>query len=316
MNSDSELVTLNAAGASRLTVIRPILILAIGVSLFSFVVDNIANPMARQRNRELIATSHADLLSLIIQEGTFRKVDEGLFVQVAKRLPNGGLGGIFVADSREPNIDLVYYAKDGSFIKRNKKQILVMNDGFIHHKTPDGEVSVIRFGSYAFDLSDFSAAANEVTMQPKDRSTAYLMDPSHSDKFYQRNPRLFTAELDRRFSDWLYSIAFAFIALAVAGDARFHREACIYTPVITMTIALFFRWLGFFANSKAEASAWISYVVYAIPIGTSLFAIWFIRKRRTMELLVSVSDRMAAKVARIGGSFTVFRRRPTGRISG
>jgi lipopolysaccharide export system permease protein len=316
MNSDSELVILNAAGASRLTVIRPILILAIGASLFSFVIDNVANPMARQRNRELIATSRADLLSLIIQEGTFRKVDEGLFVQVGERLPNGGLGGIFVADSREPNIDLVYYAKDGSFIERNKKQMLVMNDGVIHRKAPGGEVSVISFDSYAFDLSEFSAAANEVTMQPKDRSTAYLMDPAHSDKIYQRNPRLFKAQLDRRFSDWLYSIAFAFIALAVAGDARSHREARIHPLVTTVTIALFFRWLGFFANSKAEAAAWISYVVYAIPIGASLFALWFIRNHRTMELPISVADRMTAWAARIRDSFTAIRQRLTGRASG
>lgn len=316
MNSDSELVILNAAGASRLTVIRPILILAIGASLFSFVIDNVANPMARQRNRELIATSRADLLSLIIQEGTFRKVDEGLFVQVGERLPNGGLGGIFVADSREPNVDLVYYAKDGSFIERNKKQMLVMNEGVIHRKAPGGEVSVISFDSYAFDLSEFSAAANEVTMQPKDRSTSYLMQPQHGDKFYQRNPRLFDAELNRRFSDWLYSIAFAFIALAVAGDARSHREARIHPLVTTVTIALFFRWLGFFANSKAEAAAWIGYVVYAIPIGASLFALWFIRNHRTMELPVSVADRMAAWAARIRDSFTAIRQRLTGRASG
>ncbi|MBA8907189.1 LPS export ABC transporter permease LptF [Aminobacter sp. NyZ550] len=316
MNSDSELVILNAAGASRLTVIRPIIILAVCAAMFSFIVDNVANPMARQRNRELIATSRADLLSLIIQEGTFRKVDDGLFVQVGERLPNGGLGGIFVADSREPNVDLVYYAKDGSFIERNNKQMLVMNEGVIHRKAPGGEVSVISFDSYAFDLSEFSAAANEVTMQPKDRSTSYLMQPQHGDKFYQRNPRLFDAELNRRFSDWLYSIAFAFIALAVAGDARSHREARIHPLVTTVAIALFFRWLGFFANSKAEAFAWIGYVVYAIPIGASLFALWFIRNHRSMELPVSVADRMAAAAARLRDGFTAFRQRITGRASG
>lgn len=316
MNSDSELVILNAAGASRLTVIRPILILAVCAAMFSFIVDNVANPMARQRNRELIATSRADLLSLIIQEGTFRKVDEGLFVQVGERLPNGGLGGIFVADSREPNVDLVYYAKDGSFIERNNKQMLVMNEGVIHRKAPGGEVSVISFDSYAFDLSEFSAAANEVTMQPKDRSTSYLMQPQNGDKFYQRNPRLFDAELNRRFSDWLYSIAFAFIALAVAGDARSHREARIHPLVTTVTIALFFRWLGFFANSKAEAFAWIGYVVYAIPIGASLFALWFIRNHRSMELPVSVADRMTAVATRLRDRFAAFRQRLTGRTSG
>lgn len=316
MNSDSELVVINAAGASRMTVIRPILILALGASVFSFVVDNVADPMARQRNRELIATSRADLLSLIIQEGTFRKIDEGLFVQVGERLPNGGLGGIFVADSREPNIDLVYYAKDGSFIERDSKQMLVMNDGVIHRKAPGGEVSVISFDSYAFDLSEFSSAAKEVTMQPKDRSTLYLMNPSHSDKFYKRNPRLFTAELDRRFTEWLYPIAFALISLAVAGDARSHREARVHPLITTIGIALFFRWLGFFAGSKAETVPWLSFVVYAVPIGASLLALWFISTNRTMELPVAAADRIAATAKRFGDWFAALRLRLGGGASG
>ncbi|WP_378943433.1 LPS export ABC transporter permease LptF [Mesorhizobium sp. ANAO-SY3R2] len=307
MNTDSELVVINAAGASRLTIVRPILILAIGASLFSFVIDNVADPMARQRNRELIATSRADLLSLIIQEGTFRKVDEGLFVQVGERLPNGGLGGIFVADSREPNIDLVYYAKDGSFIERDGKQMLVMNEGVIHRKAPGGEVSVISFDSYAFDLSEFSAAANEVVMRPKDRSTLYLLNPPPNDKYYQRNPLQFRAEIDRRFTEWLYPIAFALIALAVAGDARSHREARIHPLITTTAIALFFRWLGFFADSKGGSLPWVSYVVYAVPLFASALAIWFIATNRTMELPVAAADWLAAKFARARDWMTALR---------
>ena len=57
------------------------------------------------------ATARADLMSLVIQEGTFRKIEEGLFIQIGERLPDGRLGGIFVADSRTEGIDLVYYAK-------------------------------------------------------------------------------------------------------------------------------------------------------------------------------------------------------------
>ena len=309
MNSDSELVVINAAGASRMTVIRPILILAIGASLFSFVVDNVADPMARQRNRELVATSRADLLSLIIQEGSFRKVDEGLFVQVGERLPDGGLGRIFVADSREKNVDLIYYAKSGAFIKRDNKQMLVMENGVIHRKAPAGEVSVISFDSYAFDLSEFSSAAQEVTMRPKDRSTLYLMSPPANDKVFQRNPDAFKAELDRRFTEWLYPITFALIALAVAGDARSHRDARIHPLITTIGIALFFRWLGFFADSKAETVPWLGFAVYGVPIGASLLAIWFIRNNKSMELPVATADWIASRFARFSDAMTALRLR-------
>jgi lipopolysaccharide export system permease protein len=111
MNADSELVVVNAAGASRMTVARPVLILAIAASVFCLLIQNFVEPYARQRNRDLVAGARADFLSLVIQEGTFRKIEDGLFVQIGERLPGNRLAGIFVADSREEGVDLVYYAK-------------------------------------------------------------------------------------------------------------------------------------------------------------------------------------------------------------
>ena len=79
-----------------------------------------STPYARQRARELVSNARADLFSTVVQEGSFRKVDDGLFVQISERLPDGRLGSIFVADSRvRPGIDLVYYAKHGVVIDRD-----------------------------------------------------------------------------------------------------------------------------------------------------------------------------------------------------
>ncbi len=307
MNSDSELIVINAAGASRMTVIRPIIILAIVVSLFSFVVDNVVDPMARQRSHELIAKSRADLLSLIIQEGTFRKVEEGLFVQVGKRLTDGRLGQIFVADSRKKNIDIIFYAKLGTFIKRDNKHMLVMENGFIHRKAPADVISVISFDSYVLDLSEFSYAAQKVTMRPKDRDTLYLINPPANDQAYQRDPNAFQAELNRRFTAWLYPITFALIAIAVASDIRSHRDARIHPLIATIGIALLFRWVGFFFEGKAETVPWMSYIVYSVPISASLLMIWFIRKNNSMELLVAAADWIAVQCKRFNDTMTIRR---------
>lgn len=294
MNTDSELVVISAAGASRGTVIRPILLLAVIAGIFSFTVDNGVDPYARERGRHLVAAARADLLSLVIQEGTFRKVDEGLFVQVGERLPNGQLGGIFVADSREEGIDLVYYAKTGAVVEDDTdKQLLVMNDGVVHRKRPSGDVSIVRFDSYAFDLSAFSKASDSITMYPKDRTIAYLLDPDPNDKIFQENPRSFRVELHRRLSEWLYSIVFAVIALAVAGDARSHRESRINPLITAVTICLFIRWLGFFVTNQAQTAVWLTPFVYLVPLGATAIAAWFIHSNKTMELPISWTDRLA-----------------------
>ncbi|ESW83034.1 LPS export ABC transporter permease LptF [Mesorhizobium sp. M0644] len=290
MNSDSELAVINAAGASRWTIVRPIMLLALAASVFSFAVDNGVDPYARQKNRELIASSRADLLSLIIQEGTFRKIDDGLFLQVGERLPDNRLGGIFVADSREEGVNLIYYAKTGSIIERGDEKVLMMNDGVIHRKTMTGDLSVIRFTSYAFDLSAFMSASSDILLLPKDRTTQYLLNPSPNDKMYQQKPNRYLAELNQRFSEWSYSLVFALIALAVAGDARSHREARVHPLITAIAIALFVRWLGFFAAGKADKVPQYAYMVYGVPIVASAIAIWFIVSNRTMELPVAWAD--------------------------
>ncbi|BAV52026.1 LPS export ABC transporter permease LptF [Mesorhizobium sp. 113-1-2] len=309
MNSDSELAVVNAAGASRWTIVRPIMLLALAASVFSFAVDNGIDPYARQKNRALVAESRADLLSLIIQEGTFRKIEDGLFLQIGERLPNNKLGGIFVADSREEGVNLVYYAKTGSVVERGGEKVLMMNDGVIHRKTLTGDLSVIRFTSYAFDMSAFMAAASEVTLLPKDQTTQYLLNPNVNDKLYQQNPQEYRAEIDQRFSEWLYSMVFALIALAVAGDARSHREARVNPLITAITISLFVRWLGFFAASKADEVPQYAYMVYGVPIVASAVAIWFIVSNRTMELPVAWADWMTNLAGRVGDGWNALKLR-------
>ena len=299
MNSDSELAVLNAAGASRWTIVRPIMLLALAASVLSFAVDNGIDPYARQKNRQLVASSRADLLSLIIQEGTFRKVDDGLFLQIGERLPDNRLGGIFVADSREEGVNLIYYAKTGAIIESGDEKVLMMNDGVIHRETLTGDLSVIRFTSYAFDLSAFMSASSDVLLLPKDRTTQYLLNPSPNDKMFQRAPNRYLAELNQRFSEWSYSLVFALIALAVAGDARSHREARIHPLITAIALALFVRWLGFFAAGKADKIPQYVYMVYGVPIVASAVATWFIVSNRTMELPVAWADWMTNFAGRI-----------------
>lgn len=299
MNADSELVVISAAGASRMTVVRPVLLLAIAASVFCFAVHNGVDPYARQKNRELVAAARADFLSLIIQEGTFRKIEDGLFVQIGERFSDNRLGSIFVADSRDEGVDLIYYAKTGAIIERGGKQVLLMNDGVVHRKVPSGNLSVVRFTSYVFDLSAFASDVNDAILFPKDQTTQYLLDPDVNDPTYKQSPNLYRAELNKRFSEWLFSITFALIALAVAGDAKSHREARIHPLITAIVICLVVRWLAFFAEGESKNTPAFGYVMYAVPILAGVIAAMFIRAQKTMELPMNWVDAALAAGRRL-----------------
>ncbi|BCH25818.1 LPS export ABC transporter permease LptF [Mesorhizobium sp. L-8-3] len=315
MNSDSELAVISAAGSSRMTTIRPALVLALGACLTSFFVQNVIDPGARLGVRTLLAQASADLLSTVITEGTFRKVSDGLYVQVGERLPDGRLGGIFVADSRQKDVDLAYYAKEGALTNRNGRAMLVMNDGVVHRKTPAGEVSVIRFTSYVFDLSVFTSASQHLVIYAKDRSLAYLADPDPNDPFFKANPQEFNSIFHQRLTEWLYPLVFALIALAVAGDARSHREARVHPMITALTIALIVRWISFFAAGKAETDANYVPLLYVIPLVAAGLSVWCLATNRPMELPVNWTDRAATLLRQVGERLTVLRLRLFGASS-
>jgi len=316
MNMDSELVVINAAGSSRLTVIKPVILLAVAAGIFCFVVQNGIDPYARQRNRDLVASARADFLSLLIQEGTFRKIEDGLFVQIGERLPDSRLGGIFVADSRTEGTDLIYYAKTGAVVDEGDKKVLLMDDGVVHRKTPTGDISVIHFTSYAFDLSAFTADVGETIRLPKDQTTPYLLHPSPNDVIFQKSPNFYRLELAKRFSEWMFPITFALIALAVAGDARSHREARIHPLITAISIALIVRWVAFMAEGKAKGNPFYNYVMVATPIAFSLISIWFLRTHRAMELPIGWAEAALSLLHRVRNAATAARLRLAGSRGG
>lgn len=293
MNTDSETVVLSAAGAPRATILRPMLIIALLACAASFLLHNFVEPHSRERMRHLVAEARADLISTVVEEGSFQRIEDGLYIQISGRLPDGRFSGIFLADRREDGAELIYYARTGAMVEAEGEQLLVMNDGVIHRRGAGSDVSVVRYQSYAFDLSAFGPASTP-TLLPKDRTLAYLANPDPDDRYYQSRPQSFRAEYHRRFSEWMYPMVVALIALAVAGDARSFREARIHPLITTMTIALAVRWAGYFASDRNETHPAMAYAVYAVPILSMMASAWFIAVGRTMELPTSAAERIAS----------------------
>lgn len=309
MNNDSELVVISAAGMSRTATLKPVLIIAVGACLLSFFVQNVIDPQARIGVRTLLAQASADLLSSVVQEGSFRKVQNGLFVQVGERLPDGRLGRIFVADSRQKDVDLAYYAKEGVVTDTNDRGLLIMTDGVVHRHTPSGEVSVIRFDSYTLDLSGFASAKAYLVIGASDRGVFYLANPDPNDPMYKARPDEFRAMFHMRLTEWIYPLVFGLLAFAVAGDARSHRESRIPPLGAALAMALVVRWLGYWAGNEAETKPEFIPLIYLVPLGSMAISTFIIATNRTLELPVSWIDRVNQLLVSATDRLTLFRMR-------
>lgn len=293
MNQDSELVVINASGAPRGTVMRPILLVAAAISIFSFVVANYIDPYARMNMRSMIANASADLMNAVIQEGSFRKLSDNLYIQVAERRADGSIGGLFIADSRDPSLDLIYYAADGAIASTPSGDMLLMKNGEVQRRdVSDGTVSIIKFDSYAFDLSQFTSAGEDFVIYAKDRPLSYLMNPDPNDPILQTRPLRYKAELHRRLTQWLYPVVFAMIALAFAGDSRSHREARVSASFSAISAALLVYWAGYFASDRADKDAFYMVVMYLVPLAVMLVTGFTLATGRSIGLPAKWSDRI------------------------
>jgi len=251
----------------------------------------VVEPRARVAARQMVAEAYADLLSTVIEEKNFRRIEDGLYVQISQRLSGRILKGLFVVDSRDPAFDLIYYAKEGAVDPSGTS--LLMKDGEVHRKTADGDVSIINFDSYSFDLSDMTQSRGQATVRASDRDLGFLLNPDPNDADYKAKPTGYRAELHRRLNDWALPAIFALISLVIAGDARSHREARLHPMVSALTIAFALRWADFYAANQIENAPNFIGVLYGINIISALIAIVLLFRNRKMTMPVSIRNRLS-----------------------
>ena len=300
MNNDSELPVIDAAGASRRVIYRPVLMLAAVLSLFSFVVANFIEPPSRVAAREMVAEAYADLLSSVIEEKTFRSIEDNLYVQISERHSGRILTGLFVVDYRDPNFDLIYYAREGSVDESGTS--LTMRDGEVHRKTQDGRISIIKFVSYAFDLSAMSASEGP-SYNAGDRSLGFLLNPDPADPHVQRQPGSYRSELHGRLTEWLFPFMFAMISLVVAGDSRSHRQMRLHPMVTALLLAFALRWLGFSLKNMVRQDAIHTPLIYAFPLVVIGGSAYLLLTRRSIRMPKAVSHWLGLAVRKVQRRF-------------
>ncbi|EJF81632.1 lipopolysaccharide ABC transporter permease [Candidatus Bartonella washoeensis] len=271
MNKNSELAIISASGFPQNTVWKPILLLALLASCASFFIANFVVPQARLNMRQMLASAHSDLINLFMSEGSFQKLTNNLYIEIGERNSDGTLARLFIADQRDPKIDLFYYATKGSVVSNKNGNFLVLNNGEIERINHQNDsVSIVQFSSYTFSLAEFIPHDKTPTLYPKDRPLSYLLHPDQKDPYYQRKPLQYRAEFHRRLTEWLYPIVFSLIALAAAGDACSYRQARNSANFSAIALSLLVYWIGYFFAEKAKSDLAYVPLLYITPIGMSM----------------------------------------------
>ncbi len=266
MNNDSELVVINASGASQSIIIRPFMALCMMVAVAVMAIALYFGPATLATLRIFVAQVRSDLVSVILKEGKFNKIGRKITFHISARAPGGVLKDVFVLDERDKNETFTYLAKEGVIIKQKGGAFLLLKNGEIQRasrKNPN--ISIIKFNSYAFDLSSFSGKSAKGTSL-EETSTRALFYPDKNSYYYKKRPNALRAEAHNRLTAGLYPFAFILIVLSISGRARSTRQGYALSITAAFLICVALRGASIGIINSARSNADIMFLIYALPL--------------------------------------------------
>ena len=285
---------LTASGATIWRAAKPLIALALIVSAGVAFVNHIGMPWSLKLLREYIVEVRANILTQVIQPGSFSSPEANLTFHIRERHPNGELLGLLVHDTRNPELNQSYLAERAVIVQRPPSNYIVMSNGHIVRRTDKDEPSqIIAFEKYAVDLDQFERKLDDDgghDLKPRERYFGELVNPEPTSSQYISAPGKFRAELHERLANPLYPIAFALIALAAVGQAHSTRQNRAQQVALALILAAVLRLGGLALNNVVVLNAAATPVLYLLPLSGMLGSL-LIMERARRRLGTSVTQR-------------------------
>ncbi len=300
LNTDSELIVMNAAGMSPWRVLRPFLLVALVIALFVAAISAYVAPRGIRELRKAIAQVRTDLVTNIMQPGRFYSIENGLTLQIRERTPDNQLLDVFVDDRRNPGERLTLLAEQGEILQNDRGTFLLLKDGSLQRQeTTQRDPTIVVFDRYAFDLSQFANSNTQITKFGA--SEWYLWDlafPNTDDANYKVNPGQFRAEFHDRILSPIYPFAFVVVAFAILGAPKTTRQSQALALGLAIAAVGTLRFIGFGAIVIAVKMPAILLVLYAAVIGVFVFGLIVISRGTTIGPPTFISSAVTAIVER------------------
>ncbi len=275
--SDRELVVIRSAGVSQLALARPVLAASAIAVLLGYALTLYLLPASYRAFRDLQSDIRNNYASVLIQEGVFTQVVDGVTVYVRKRGPDGALHGVLVHDDREPASPVTALAQRGAVRSAENRLRMVLVNG-IRQELRRGVLSELQFDRYEFDLGIEGRSATMGWRQPKERFLSELFVEGDASWPVHRRFRLH-AEGHDRLAQPLLNAALPLMALALLLTAPYDRRgqrrrilAATGALVAVEAAALSLKSLG----GREPAFALLLYVV---PLAAGAVSLFLLRRR-------------------------------------
>ena len=278
MMVESELVAAFASGVSRLRAARPIAVFGLLLAaLLAF--DTIyLMPNSARVMRDRVAEVRGDVAAGLIRDGRFLHPAKGLTVYIREISSDGRMLGVMVQDARDGDSPVTYTAKQGFLTTASGSPTLAMFDGVAQRFEEGQRLSLLRFDSFTYDLTEFVNSDKNRNRKPSERFFWELISPDPDLASTPRQRAKWIAEGHEQLSAPLYGLALPLVAAATLFGASFSRRGFAGRVAMALLLGAGLRVLGIAAKSAATGSAALWPLMYAPPLLGIALAFWALRR--------------------------------------
>jgi len=287
--TDSELVVLRAAGLGPFQLARPALLLAIVVVAIGYFLSLYLLPWSYRQFKDFEFNIRSDYSAVLLKEGAFNNVTQGITVYIRSREADGELQGIVIHDNRVRDKTFSLMAERGRLAMTEEgPRVILVNGNRQQFDAATGKLSLLYFDRYSVDLGKIGQAQQSRWREPRERYLLELLFPDNT-VMDQGNASRLRAEVHNRLTSPMLGFAFTLISLAALLSGEFNRRGQSRRVLVAILLAALLQ-ASAIAIGKAlvrwPALAPAPYAAIALVIATSL---WWLSRSRFRSRLAAAS---------------------------
>ncbi|MDB4022931.1 LptF/LptG family permease [Pelagibacteraceae bacterium] len=264
-NKEMEIYWLS--GISKKEIIWMILKISLVPTIIAFFLYVYLAPMTGLISRNILANSEFSFVNALVKKNNFNSPFNNLTVYVGKNDNQGNLKKVYLFENNKTII-----AKQGKVLNTNKKNYLQLIDGFIHEKSENNKITIIKFEK---TLYDFTKYQSNIVTTPKFQERSFLWLLTEFKKNKKSNDILF--EIHKRLFKPLFIPIVALLCCFIlyGNNEKFNLiklRFLIFSLAISFII--FFEILLNLSASKI----FFQYFLYSFPICAIIIIYFFLHK--------------------------------------
>ncbi|MCF8482622.1 MAG: LPS export ABC transporter permease LptF [Rhodospirillum sp.] len=247
--SDRELIVMRAAGQGHWQLAKPALWLCLMLTVVGYWLTMSVVP-AMERAFDVIKWQVRDeVSSLVIKDGQFNQIQEGVIVYAGQRTKDGKLLDLLIHDTSGEK-DVTVIAESGAMVKDGgSSKILLLNGNRQERDPKTGKVTFLYFDSYTIDMGEDGGGGEFRYIDERQRPFSELysiqvgdrIDPAYPYLFEHPNVRRLRMELHLRILRPLAHIGFLLLGLAAVLTGEFNRRGDNTKVIVAVALVVLFQ---------------------------------------------------------------------------